>query len=618
MMRIKMASKKKEVTPVEKAEISKAEIKSAKRAYDRALFKMASKSEEKLDQYTRQILYDDVFREFYSGTKGQPALAVCLIPPYNPSRMYELWEQTPMLASCVAAYLRNIDGYGHEIVPTNGDPADPTPQEQKEIDLLNEIFNDPNGRDSFVLIRENLRRDYELTGNSYLEIIRDNSGMPSMMFWLDCERMRLTPLDGFYTQVQTTLQRGGHDVDISHYKKFRRYVQITITPYTGKRELRWFKEFGDPRRMNAYDGSYLLPSPQQQDELSWQDGWNGWDYDPSIVNRSGYFMEATEVIHHKFANAGGAYGIPRWISTLTNVLGTASAEFLNYDLFENQGIPPTIITIANGQLTDDSWDDIKEMFFSGKDIRKFNRVLLLETESTEETMTPTGAIRQTPSRIQVQPMREARREDLMFSGYLQRSDQVIREQGFRLSKLYIGDSESINLATAKQARSIVEDQVFEPERREFDYFINNTIVRELKCKNVKFKSLGPKSVSPEDAFELLSVFVANGAFTMNTLIDYANKMFGTELEMYHESWADLPIPLVLLQAKGGQQQQQQQPHVANANQELGLGSTLAIKSEDEVSKVYGALRRVEDIAKNYLAVNCRSTNNKKVIEFKHR
>ena len=157
--------------------------------------------------------------------------------------------------------MTNVDGYGHDIVPIDTVEGDQESEDKKSLELVQDLFNDPNGDESMITLRQKLRRDREVTGNGYIEIIRNLNDEPTLMFWMDAKKTRLCPLDKKPTAIKISVTRGGNRIEISSEKRFRRFAMITqsmgMTRSGTSPQLRYFKEFGDPRRMNALTGKYL-------------------------------------------------------------------------------------------------------------------------------------------------------------------------------------------------------------------------------------------------------------------------------------------------------------------------------------------------------------------------
>jgi hypothetical protein len=82
---------------------------------------------------------------------------------------------------------------------------------------------------------------------------------------------------------------------------------------------------------------------------------------------------------------------------------------------------------------------------------------------------------------------------------------------------------------------VAEAQVFLPERAEFDEVINKTIVKELKLKTLRFKSL-PITLKDVDA-QLKALDLAKDLATRESSLDEVNTVSGMELKL-----AEMPQP----------------------------------------------------------------------------
>lgn len=478
-----------------------------------SLFNVEKEREKKISQYTRQVSFDDLSDEVWEET----GLAMVLRPPFSPTRMYELYEESGALMACIEAYIQNVDGYGHLIVPRSGSEADLPSELVKEKIRVEQIFAYPNGDESFDALRLKCRRDFEVTGNGYIEVLRDLGGRASMLFWADAKRIRLVPYDGVWVQTTAILPRGDEEIRVPIYKQFRTFVMLTGV-YDGRGFVRYFKEFGDPRIIDAVSGK---------------------EYDKLSEEEKKEFIPATELIHFKFGN--GYYGVPRWVGTVLNVLGSSRAEYVNFDLFDGQGIPPLIISIAGGELTDESFDDLIALLTKSKGVKNFHKVLLLQVDPTTSNFEGKEAL----PKIDIKDMMEFRKEDALFGKYLNDAREAIRKYGFRMPAVFVGSSDGMNFATAKISRELAEEQIFIPERRRFDEIINMTIIRDLGIKNFVFKTRGPVIKSSEDVIAIFPQLLKSGVFTMNELVEFTNNNFGLNLTSYDEEWANLPISLLL-------------------------------------------------------------------------
>lgn len=476
----------------------------------RSMFKMnlkkaSSDSEKRFVAYSRQVEYRDPFEGYYTDTMK------IVEPPYDIAKLYELVEDCGILGSCVEAYVINICGFGNMITPIKGTDYDLSDEEKKQKEFLEEIFRMSNPFESFSTIQKNVLMDREICGNGYIEVIRDMAGRPTMMFHMDAKRVRIVKTDDKPIEIKAKIVRNGKLIDVAVMKTFKRYVMLN-----GDGTLRYFKEYGDPRLIDAETGEEVTNESEAKD-----------------------IIPASEVLHFKIGT--GIYGVPRWAKVIKTVLGIIMAEFINYDLFDSQGIPPMMIMVEGGELTEESLQELYDLVSNAKGFRNFNKIALLEALSTTTTLDGKESI----PRIKFVDLASYRSEDILFENYLDRSEKHIRKAGFRLPEIFVGATENLNYSTAKISRETAEEQIFIPERTAFDEIINNTIVKDLGITSLAFKTLGPVIKSAEDVIKILPQLIKSGPFSLNDLITYANKNFGFNLEHYDEDWADLPLPLLI-------------------------------------------------------------------------
>lgn len=476
---------------------------------------LAQKSQDAIDMYSRQISYEDEFQNLYNATSGFCALR----PPYSPEKMYELYEETGILQACIEAYVQNIDSFGSDVVPVAGVLGEEEQeQEHPQKVLLADFLAAANPDDSFITVRKRIRRDLEVTGNGYMEVVRYSDGIPSLVFWADAKKVRLTVQDDEYVPMTVQMKRGVNTVPVIIRKYFRKFIMS----YKNN-EFRYFKEYGDPRTMNAYTGEVFDTPPEL-------------DSDGTLNGTP--FRAASEIFHFKHGN--GLYGIPRWTGTILSVMGISRAEFVNFDLFDNQGIPPMIVSLTGGQLTDESWDDLLALLRRAKGTENFHKVLVLEAESTSSDLNG----REVPPKLEIKNLTEMRKEDAMFASYLADSRKTVRQYGFRLPGMFVGEQNDFNYATAKVCQETAEAQVFAPERLDFDTQINQKLLPDMGIDLFRIRSRGATNTSSGEALQLLPHLINGGAFTVNELIAFANEHFDLNMNAYDEQecpWAGFPI-----------------------------------------------------------------------------
>jgi len=292
---------------------------------------------------------------------------------------------------------------------------------------------------------------------------------------------------------------------------------------------------------------------------------------------------ATEIIHLKEGN--GAYGIPRWIGNVLNIMGMHAADYVNWDLFENQVVPPLAIMVSGGVLTLESLDDIKQVLLEKKGLENFNKILVLEAQGE-------GGIQdRSQIKVEMKELSAARKEDAMFTTYVDKGEKRVRHS-FRLPPLYTGEAETYSKSTADSSKMVAEEQVFVPERMEFDEFVNINIVRrELKAKYWSFRSKGPRLVTGEDIIVGFERFAKLGVININEGIRIANNILGLDIVPYENAWADYPIPIVIAMAELGL--------LSDIDEIITLTGDLAAMledadTEDKAAHVYKVISHVRD------------------------
>ena len=490
-----------------------------------------------------------------------------LKPPYAPEKLFAIVENSSILPQCIDAMVLNADGFGHQFFYTGDIEHEKDEVVIAERKGLEGYFKKVNETESFTTVRKTTRRDTETTGNGYIEIIRTIGGDIGLIYNSDCKIMRLQKKQKKPHPIKVEIVRNGKSTTVTVNKRFRRFVMITSR--TGMKKYRWFKEYGDPRAMNADTGKYK--------------GEGG--YKPT--------NPATEIMHFKIGN--GVYGIPRWSGNIPTTLGMHSADFVNFDLFENQVVPPLAIMVGGGKLTSESIEDVKSILIQKKGVENFNKVIILEAQA--EGYVGVG----TTTRLDLKELSFARKEDAMFTNYTDKGEHRVRGS-FRLPPLYLGRADTYSKSTADSSKMVAEEQVFVPERESFDEIVNNTIMVELGSEYHSYRSKGPRLVSGEQLIEGFKEFGKLGIFTINEGIRLANRTLGLDITTYTTTWADYPVAIVLELVK--------------------LGMLTDIDEISEVSgNVAGLLEGVEDpasLAKAYAAFRTLHTKLKDMVADRER
>lgn len=443
------------------------------------------------------------------------ALTAPLSPPYDPDFLYKCKTISNMLQQCITAYVTNIAQYGYEVVPI-------TPHaeiDENERQELLSFIDAPNIDESLASLNSKCVEDYETFGYEYIEVIRDRRERVSLLRHMLASTVRLMPKDGEEDAVEVSYQlfRGGRTVTVREMKTFRRYVQVVH----GK--FRYFKEMGDPRNLDYVTGKYETK-----------------DYPVPPERR------ATEVLHRR-QYSDEPYGIPRWINQLPNILGSREAEECNLRYFEDNTIPPIVLSVSGGRLTGESYRELKRAVgTSGKD--KQHRVMLIEAIAEREGLDDKGTVD-----VKVDKLTDARQSDGLFKAYDEGNQSKVRS-AFRLAGVHVGMSEEHTYATANTSTFLVETQVFAPERAMRDEYLNKRLINApegLGLRTCKLQSRVPPITNSETIIKTMTALNVMGGLTPRMANAAADGLLQMDIPDYpmrgeegYEDWMDRPIQFV--------------------------------------------------------------------------
>jgi PBSX family phage portal protein len=454
-----------------------------------------------------------------------------LEPPYNPDFLVQLLDHSNILAQCVSAMETNIDGFGFRLVPIG--KADPEndgkyPAEvEEERRRVENFFKYCNPNLPYTQIRRRTRRDLESTGNGYWEIIRDAKGEISWIEHVESHTMRLMRLDAHPTEISVRIrddeQNSYHEEN--YEKRFRRFAQMR----SGVKV--YFKEFGDPRTIDSRTGRIV-----GEEELTASENGEG-------------LKPATEILHFKLYSPQSQYGVPRWIGNLLAALGSRQAEEVNYEYFENNTVPPLALLVS-GKLSEKTVQRIEGFVDEHMKGRKgFHKMLVVEAAPATQQMPNTPAPKVT---IQFQPLSDAQQKDALFADYDATNREKIRSS-FRLPPIYVGLTSDYTRATAHESKSVAEEQVFSPEREEFDFVINRLLFPDMDVKYWEHKSNAPDSTDVEVMSNVLDIFSRCG-LTVKEAREEMGRLLNRTLTTPEDEpadWLDLPLSVYLAKLQRG-------------------------------------------------------------------
>jgi len=456
-------------------------------------------------------------------------------PPFDMLTLAMLPEHSGEMTQCVDTMKVNIDGFGHRFVSrikkqVDGKeaPDDVKLAVRKENVKLTNFFQYCT-RESFVEFRKKLRADKETTGNAYFEIIRDETGEIQSFVHLPSYQIRLGRLDDNYQLVDRKileLQLDGSvkAKTIKEHRRFRKFVQSKVVynrslSTVGGYKMSWFKEFGDPRDYDVKTGGRVKKSHPQEGK-------------------------ANEVVHLSIYSPRTPYGLPRYIGNLLSIFGDRAAEEINYTTFKNNNIPSMAIMVSNGQLTQGSVDrinDFVESQIQGSD--NYSKFLLIEAEELME-----GEESGSNVKVEIKPLTEQQHKDALFQEYSAKNQDRIRRV-WRLPPIFVGKADDYTRTTAEASRVLADEQVFAPERLNWDDFMNRILFPEMGMIYHCYKSNSPNTTDNQQLVRILGGAEKTGGMTPDIAREILEDILSKELPpISGEFPSDVPFSLTMAEA----------------------------------------------------------------------
>lgn len=520
---------------------------------------------------------------------NQPALREKLLPPpFDPNKLSYLAESSSILNQCVDTMEINCESFGFELQPSvdeetfnelyemqeaalgrTGEKARKfrrtlarrgKDEKDTEIDAefrrVTNFFKYINRSMSYAELRKRRRRDYELTGNAYWEVLRNQLTQEiTGMEWLPSNSMRIGRMDKRFTDYLSKKKINDTEIEsVPDKRKFRRFAQIKEQ---GSKPI-WFKEFQDPRIMDADTGGRaIVERNKDTGKITKVTPEPDSDF-PFDVDKftKGQMRLATEVIHFCCYKSPRAlpYGVPRWIGALIAVMGGRMAEETNLLYFDNKTVPPGMLLVSGGNLSKGTVDRITNHIKENiRGQKNFHSILVVEAQSKQHPNLPN----QGQPVLEFVKLNDAQHKDALFQNYEGNNiDKVIST--FRFWGGFVGRTKEINRATAQVAMELSEQQVFAPERQDYDSTINRSLMVEMGINYWEHKSLGPQLSTPKDMADILK---AVGPYITGAEgREISGKIYGKQFEELDEDWTKKPAPIVLqeiakgIQALAGEQQ----------------------------------------------------------------
>lgn len=384
----------------------------------------------------------DLFTNEYNLTGGRSDRSNTTIvrPPINPNQLQEITFHNSVLLPLIQAMDVNCETTGHTFEIRDGYDRDDQ-ESVRQLAVAQSLFSNPYPQQSTIETRSQLRTDLESIGYGGIEVLRNLTGEIIFFRAVPGNEIRVIKRDKNDPVEPVTVTRPNlPDAEIQMRR--RRYVRLI----DGKR--RYYRDFGSSRELNATDGQWQDDNTQIAAE--------------DLANELIFFTLVQD--------PHSPYGYPRWICELPSVLGGRAAEESNLELLVGGGIPPILVSIMGGALTEQSKQQL-QAYLNPQHKKQRSTAAIIEILSTGGNID--GA--ETPARIDVQKFGSSDLNDAMFTGYDRQTRDKIRGS-FRLGGVFLGEVADANRANSTAQYISAETQVFSPERYKFDENINSSLM----------------------------------------------------------------------------------------------------------------------------------------------
>jgi len=475
--------------------------------------------EKKVDGPISQVMPDDPFRDLVHSK-------MVLAPPLDPRLLTVLWEQNSYLGPCIATMAVNCESFGHQFTPriqvNDETPKAVLARMEEEKLLLDNWFNNCviEGEDSFTGLRMRKRQDEEGVGYAAWEVVEFNTEVLGFNY-VPAHTVRCTGLDKMRVRASHKMLMRHEDgtyryIERPVWKRFRKFVQVRGS------KMRWFKEYGDPRTMNAETGEYVSG--------------------PGAISA---YKRANSILFFVQAAARTPYGIPRYIGSLLGIYGSRATDEINFFTFESNNVPSMAVTVSNGMLSDGSVDRIQQFVekqASGQ--RNYSRFLILEAEPATDGLGDPGRVA-----LDIQPLTDQQRTDAMFLKYKEQAKADVRG-AFRLPDVFFGEAPQGGAVGAMETmRKLTDEQVFLPERNTFDDRMNRRILPALGVVYWQFKSNTPETTDNKDLIRILAMAEKSGGVSPAIAREIMSRVVGHDLGKVKGIDPEVPYTLQVAQAQ---------------------------------------------------------------------
>lgn len=405
-------------------------------------------------------------------------------PPYNPDRLASFIELNETHAAAVKKKARYEVGHGFDIVPHRETTAEEADDDQRAAveGFWHSTESDwklgPNGTAAATPeeVLEQARVDYHAIGYCALEILTANDGTPTGLAHVPARTVRVRKEEIEHEGDEAEIVAGHGYVQVRHGR--RRYFGEAGDRYGDD------PTFIDKRTGDTADDARELPNGPAN-ELIW------------VQNPSPLALY---------------YGVPDWVAAIRTIAADEAAKDYNHDFFDHDAIPRYAVKVTGGTLTEESKQDLREMFQNLEGSP--HRTVLLEVEKFGQSLDDDVD-------IELEPLSASRTQDMDFSRFRRRNEHEISKI-HEVPPVLLNRLESSNRANSKQQIREFATDVVAPEQKKFAsrlYTILHQQALDAPDWTIDFALRGANQPEREAEIARKRIAAANGSMTVNEARD---------------------------------------------------------------------------------------------------
>lgn len=518
----------------------------------------------KVSKNTKSSYRNDAIagNDFQSTSKSDTSFAEYIDPEYDHESLGLFPYLSDSLYACIETLSINICGNGHEFLEEKetferkgkkyykktGKKVEPEVVQamNEQLSRITMFFESVSLDMPWLLMQKLKMKSKHTTGDAYLEVERGyetlESKFPTSLQGLKLVEPAFIRLTKRSDEIIKVTQLVKNPVTLEFEKKtrgkrFRKFIQLQ-GGYG--QEKKYFKEFNDPRVMNAYTGEYL------KDE-SGNYYTNDYPIPEGIVSKlekeGQKFALATEIWHSKIHNINDldGHGVPVWACLIPMLLGLKCSDLTDYETLKNKGIPEYLMIIEGGNASSiikAFQDDVKENLKNDK-----RKSFLIVSADSKNTGTNTEPNYKNPS-IRIEPLNQLlSKEGLKGKTEYRKEVNRFVDGVFRLPSAYRGELHNINRSSLETAVDSTNQNVFGPERTDEDNMINMLIMPELGSQYYRYHSKSAKMENPELKLQAVKDGTMSGSMLPGEARGEYSEILGKNYQDIDIEFMNTPYPV---------------------------------------------------------------------------